>query len=181
MKAIFRRNKVIGSKYWQKDKFASAKLRRLQEMAAQGHHHLAEKRFFRAELLARRGHEAKTWRENVMINMFEWFSECGLSFQRPMFWWAGVYGLFFLIYGAFAEVFGSNVAGDYWWHLANYTFSNSTPILGVIKAADGAAVQALFDGALPPLVAFFGGIHNLLSTLFLFFGLLAIRNYFKLG
>ncbi len=163
------------------DKHAASKLRRLGEYAAARHHHLAEKRFFRAELLCRRGWETDGWREVAMINAFEAFSKCGLSFWRPIFWWAIVYAIFFAVYGLTAGVFDGQVSVDYLWHLVNFTFSNSTPVLGVIKADGGAAVKALFGGALPPMVAFFGGIHNLLSTIFLFFALLAIRNYFKLG
>ncbi len=162
------------------DSAAAAKLRRLQELADKGHHAYAEKRFFRAELLCRRGHEA-TAREIAMINAFELFSGCGLSFWRPISWWVGVFAVFALVYGGFAGMFTGNYGVADYVHLINYTFSNATPVLGVIKASDSAAVQALFIGGQPPWVTLLAGVHNLVSTVFLFFALLAIRNYFKLG
>ncbi|MFC4349057.1 pentapeptide repeat-containing protein [Kordiimonas lipolytica] len=162
------------------DSMAAAKLRRMQELAADGHHHLVEKRFFRAELLCRRGHEA-TVRETLMINLFELFSMCGLSFRRPVMWWLGLFAVFFAVYGGFAGLFEAGWSVEDSFHLINYTFSNATPVLGVIKANDSAAVQALFTGGQPPWVTLLAGVHNLISTIFLFFALLAIRNYFKLG
>ncbi len=164
------------------DADAAAKLRRLQELAAEGHHHLAEKRFFRAELLCRLGHEATSLRERFLIQAFELFSGCGLSFLRPFGWWAGLSGVFAGIYSQFSDV----IVGSNWTHLVNYTLSNSIPILGVLKSRDSAAVKALFcqQGAktcdLSPYLISLSGAHNLLSTIFLFFALLAIRNYFKL-
>ena len=54
-----------------KDANAASKFRRLQELAAQGHNHHAEAKFFRAELLTKRGHETSGWREVFLINLFE--------------------------------------------------------------------------------------------------------------
>jgi|GEM_PF-5409194 len=171
---------IFSSNSWTADAAAASKLRRLQELASEGHHNLAEKRFFRAELLCRRGHEA-TGRETLMINLFELFSMCGLSFRRPVMWWLGLFAVFFAVYGGFAGLFEAGWSVEDSFHLINYTFSNATPVLGVIKASDSAAVQALFNGGQPPWVTLLAGVHNLISTIFLFFALLAIRNYFKLG
>ncbi len=157
---------------------AGSKLRRLQELAAQGHHHLAEKRFFRAELLARRGHEAKTRREIAMINSFEVFSKCGLSFLRPFGWWVAVSLLFAWGYSEMSGI--ANFSLEDYGHLFNYTLSNSTPILGVIKSGDTDAMRVLF-GESSPFLTVLNGAHNIISTIFLFFALLAVRNYFKLG
>ncbi|WP_417459963.1 hypothetical protein [Kordiimonas sp.] len=171
---------IFSTKGYAKDADAAAKLRRLGELANKGHHHLAEKRFFRAELLCRRGHEARG-REKLMINLFELFSECGLSFRKPFGWWLLSFGMFFLVYGMASGIFQAGITWKEILHLINYTFSNATPVLGVIKMGDTAAMAALFGGAQAPWVTLLAGAHNLISTVFLFFALLAIRNYFKLG
>ena len=163
------------------DEDAASKLRRLQELAKAGHHSYAERQFFRAELLCRRGHEAKSWREIQLIWGFEAFSECGSAIVRPLLWWGAVFAFFLAIYGRIAGVLDTQISWDEAIHLFNYTFSNGTPLLGVIKAGDSGAIHALFGGKLPPLVALLGGVHNLLSTAFIFFALLGVRNYFKVS
>ena len=163
------------------DKDAASKMRRLQELAKAGHHSYAERQFFRAELLCRRGHETKSWREIQLIWGFEAFSECGSAIVRPLLWWGGGVCVFFAIYGRIAGVLDTQISWDEAIHLFNYTFSNGTPLLGVIKTGDSGAIHALFGGKLPPLVALLGGVHNLLSTAFIFFALLGVRNYFKVS
>ncbi|SDD86391.1 pentapeptide repeat-containing protein [Kordiimonas lacus] len=205
-----------------------SKLRRLQELAADGHHHLAEKRFFRAELLCRRGHEATGWREIMMINLFELFSECGLNFWRPIDWLIRVNILFGLCYlaltqqgpleltpdtaivsicflglsiwrpKAFVPLFGAmfffvywqwgdwtfvNVSGETWRELLIYCGSNSLPVIGLTSDSYQVAVEYLFGlpHQVPDPVRVLAFIHNAVSAVFLFFALLAIRNYFKLG
>lgn len=163
-----------------KDENAASKLRRLQELAGEGHHHLAEKRFFRAELLARRGHEAKTWRENTMINLFELFSECGMSFRRPMGWLAGVTVLSALFYSTQIDWPAGDSGG---FELFSYSIANSLPLLGYISDSYGVSVEVLFDGIenVPGGVRVWAFMQNAVSAILIFFGLLAIRNYFKLG
>ncbi|MCJ9428602.1 pentapeptide repeat-containing protein [Kordiimonas marina] len=165
------------------DADAGAKLRRLQELAAAGHHHLAEKRFFRAELLCRRGHEATSWQEIAMINLFELFSKCGLSFWRPIFWWANASVFFGILYWLRSSRFGIGGLWTDMGHLVNYTLANAFPIVGVFHASNSRAVDALFGEAngVPFDVGLMAGAHNIASTIFLFFALLAVRNYFKLG
>jgi hypothetical protein len=210
------------------DENAGSKLRRMQELAAAGHHHLAEKRFFRAELLARRGHEAVKWQEIAMINLFELFSQCGLSFWRPMRWLLGVVTVSFLFYLFMLDTAYTNLTLDkiivlasvlvlclwypkrfivlllalfaafHWsfrdWvfssitpemlgELASYSIANSLPLLGYISDSYSVSVQALFGGIenVPGWVRVYAFMQNAVSAIFIFFGLLAIRNYFKLG
>jgi uncharacterized protein YjbI with pentapeptide repeats len=165
------------------DADAASKLRVLGELANRGHHHLAEKRFFRAELLCRRGHEATSWREVLMINLFELFSECGLSFRRPMFWLLALA----LLCGAFYQsqmgwVF-SEMHGGAWFELGSFTFLNSLPLIGYASDSYGLAADFLYGGkaAIPYGVRVVTVIQNIASAVFLFFSLLAVRNYFKLG
>ena len=211
-----------------KDGDAAAKLRVLGELAARGHHHLAEKRFFRAELLARRGWEAKNGYEVAMINAFELFSKCGLSFWRPVGWLIRLMALCALAMLTSIQPHLANMHGDEWivaslcvgivfwqprwgligiglwffllyWQAGHWTFGglsahtlaqlsiytglNSLPVIGL--ASDGYAVASEYLFGKPDMVplgvrvlAFF---QNAVSAVFIFFGLLAIRNYFKLG
>ncbi len=162
------------------DSSASSKFRRLGELANSGHHHLAEKRFFREELLARRGHEAKIWREVAMINLFEFFSECGLSFWRPVMWLVFLVSLSALFYHSQIDW----PAGDSgMFELASYSFANSLPLLGHISDSYEVSVNVLFGGVekVPGIVRVWAFFQNLVSAVFIFFALLAIRNYFKLG
>lgn len=163
-----------------KDEDASSKLRRLGDLANQGHHHLAEKRFFRAELLTRRGWETRNPREVLMINAFELFSKCGLSFWRPIAWLIAIV----LLSGAFYASQVSWPAGENgYFELASYSFANSLPLLGYISDSYEVSVKVLFGGVekVPALVRIWAFFQNLISAVFLFFALLAIRNYFKLG
>ncbi len=162
-----------------RDVNSASKLRRLQELAVRGHYNLAEKRFFRAELLCRRGHEAKTWRENTMINAFELFSECGLSFWRPMI----ALGVLIAISAGFYYTQIDWPAGDGGgFELASYSFANSLPLIGYISNSYSVSVDVLFGGAVhvPGPVRVVAFLQNVVSAVFIFFGLLAIRNYFKL-
>lgn len=180
---LFLRRMTDGNSARIDDADAASKLRRLAELAHQGHHHLAEKRFFRAELLCRRGHETRNWREVAMINAFEAFSKCGLSFWRPIGCWAATSLLFGMFYWLSSARFGVGGFLTDLVHLANYTLANALPIVGVFSSGNSKAVIALYGEAagVPFHVGLLAGVHNLLSTVFLFFALLAIRNYFKLG
>ena len=103
------------------DEHAAAKLRRLQELAQDGHHHLAEKRFFRAELLARRGNESKRFFERSIIQAFDTLSKCGLNFWRPFWGLIGMSILFASLYFYWSDVveFSYKDLG----HLINYTLA----------------------------------------------------------
>ncbi|MBO6505097.1 MAG: pentapeptide repeat-containing protein [Kordiimonadaceae bacterium] len=162
------------------DESAASKLRKLGELAHQGHHHLAEKRFFRAELLSRRGHETRSWREVAMINAFELFSKCGLSFWRPLGWLLGLVLLSSLFYGLQIS-WPAGESGPF--ELASYSFANSLPLLGYISDSYDVSVNVLFGGVdkVPPWVRVWAFFQNLVSAILIFFALLAIRNYFKLG
>jgi len=162
------------------DSFAASKLRRLQTLAAEGHNHLAEKRFFRAELLCRRGHEA-LGREIAMINLFEKVSECGHSFWKPMFALVLLIALSAGFY--YSQINWFLVEGNGRFELVSYSFANSLPLLGYISDSYEVSVNVLFGGIekVPPLVRVVAFVQNLVSAVFIFFGLLAIRNYFKLG
>lgn len=165
-----------------KDANAASKFRRLQELAALGHNHHAEARFFRAELLARRGHEVVNPLRITAINCYELFSECGLSFLRPVGWWAFVFVLFALFaYLPFTRilVFDDPVNIG---HLFNYTLSNALPFIGVFRGNDTVAVEVLYGGpaGIPFCNSFLAGTHNLISSILLFLALLAVRNYFKM-
>jgi len=210
------------------DPDASSKLRVLGELAARGHHQLAERRFFRTELLCRRGHETKGWREVAMINAFELFSGCGLQFWRPIEWlvrlmvlcaccymvallpvhaslvsgqwvvlgcFAGLsvwrpkqmlpasIGFFLLFYTLQGDAAFADILARTWGELFMYTGLNSLPVIGL--SSDGYSVlsQHLFGEAhaVPVWVRFLAFVQNFISAIFLFFALLAVRNYFKLG
>jgi len=164
------------------DEDAAAKLRRLGELANQGHHQLAEKRFFRNELLCRRGHEATSWREVTMINLFELFSKCGLSFWKPIGW----LGLLAVLCGVFYGVETGRTLSEMqgvWFELVSFTFLNSLPLIGYASDGYGIAAEFLYGGkaTLPHGVRAVTVVQNMLSALYLFFAFLAVRNYFKLG
>jgi uncharacterized protein YjbI with pentapeptide repeats len=160
----------------------ASKFRRLQELAAQGHNHHAEAKFFRAELLSRRGHEVTSKLRITAINCYELFSNCGLSFWRPIGWWTLVFVLFALLaYLPFTRVPVFDDTANI-GHLFNYTLSNALPFIGVFKGNDTVAVEALYGGAagIPFWNSFLAGTHNLISSILLFLALLAVRNYFKM-
>lgn len=165
------------------DKRAAAKFRRLQTLALLSHNHQAEKRFFREELICRLGYETRTRREVSMINLFDFISKCGLSFWRPIGWWLVSSGFFGFLYWLCSDRFGVGGLMRDGAHLLNYTLANSFPIVGVFSASNSRAVDALFGEAngVPFIVGLLAGGHNIVSTVFLFFALLAVRNYFKLG
>lgn len=210
------------------DPDAAAKLRSLQEQANKGHHSLAEKKFFRNELLSRRGHEAKSWREIAMINLFELFSGCGLSFWKPVDWWLRAITVCALVYlanilpglegmtmTAWAVTFAiaglclwypkeflsltfvsfmlmywqggtwtfAGISAHTWGELVTYSGLNSLPLVGLASESYGVAVKYLFGGAenMPLAVRFVAFLQNVVSAVFLFFALLAVRNYFKLS
>ncbi len=174
-----------GTDYYVMDNRAAAKFRRLAKMASASHNHIAERRFFRSELLSRRGHETERPSEIFMINLFEFFSGCGLSFKRPMFGLLAIIVVCCAIY--FSQISWSvaemNADGEAWFDLASYSVLNSLPLIGYASDTYGAAVNTLFGGieSVPwpaKVVAF---IQNIASAILLFFALLAIRNYFKLG
>jgi len=176
---------LFSNKSFAEDADAASKLRRLQELAAAGHHHLAEKRFFRAELLCRRGHEATSWPEITMINLFELFSGCGLSFRKPVLWLLGLIVACGVVYFSqidwtFAEM---NSDGESWFDLVSYSVLNSLPLIGYASDTYGVAVDVLFGGIdkVPWFVKLTAFFQNIASAILLFFALLAIRNYFKLG
>ncbi len=165
-----------------KDKDAASKFRRLQELAALGHNHHAEAKFFRAELLARRGHEVTSKLRITAINCYELFSKCGLSFWKPIAWWAVMFTLFALLaYLPFTRVPVFDDTANI-GHLFNYTLSNALPFIGVFRGNDTVAVDALYGGAagIPFWNSFLAGTHNLISSILLFLALLAVRNYFKM-
>lgn len=162
------------------DRDAGSKLRRLQELADKGHHAFAEKQFFRAELLCRRGHEAHGL-ELVMINAFELISKCGLSFWRPMGWLALFWMPFFmLLYGMVAGLTWDDLTSGGLAELFSYSAANSLPFLGLFKGTESEAVTYLFHDA-DGIPYWLSVLHNLIATIHIFFALLAIRNYFKLG
>ncbi|UTW60005.1 pentapeptide repeat-containing protein [Kordiimonas sp. SCSIO 12603] len=163
------------------DSQAAAKLRRIQELANQGHHHLAEKKFFRVELLARRGNEAKGFWERAMIRSFDIISKCGLSFARPLMWlfffWLPA---FMFIYANAADISILDLNEEEIWNVAQYSFANSLSFLGGLLSEQASMVQYLF-----PIKAniphWWKLLHNSIATLHIFFAFLAVRNYFKLG
>lgn len=165
------------------DTNAAAKYRRLAELAAQGHHHHAEKRFFRGELLCRRGHETNGWREVTMINLFETFSMCGLSFWRPIGWLTLMALLCGVFYFAQMNWSLSEMHSISWFELSSFTFLNSLPLVGYISDSYSIAAEYLFGGidSIPRKVRVVAVLQNVISAIFIFFALLAVRNYFKLG
>ena len=76
-----------------------------------------------------------------------------------------------------------NADGEAWFDLASYSVLNSLPLIGYASDTYGVAVNTLFGGIenvpWPAKVVAF--IQNIASAILLFFALLAIRNYFKLG
>ena len=121
-----------------------------------------------------------------MINAFELVSECGLSFWRPMAWlglfWLPVFMVFYAIAANFS--FSDILTASFWRRDLGYLFSfsaaNSLPFLGLFKGIENDAVQHLFH--LPKNIPYWLSVwHNLIATIHIFFALLAIRNYFKLG
>lgn len=165
------------------DPETARRIRSLQVVADEGHHHWRVHELFRKELYARCGHvsEASTLREIAMINAFELFSKCGLSFWRPMRW-LGLFWLpfFMLLYGMVAGLTGSELMSGGFWELFSYSAANSLPFLGLFKGVESEAVTYLFHDA-DGIPYWLSVLHNLIATIHIFFALLAIRNYFKLG
>ena len=171
---------------WISDRKAASKLRVLIGLASEGSNSREEKRFFRSELLCRRGHEAKSRREITMINLFDVISMCGLSFWRPIGWLALFWSpLFLLVYACAADfslldlILGQLSCRDY-GELLSFTAANSVPFIGLFKGSDSGAITHLFVSA--DNIPYWASVaHNLIATVHIFFALLAIRNYFKLG
>lgn len=164
-----------------RDKNAAAKLRRLKQLASDGHNHLAVIGFFRKEILASINHEVTNSGHIKLIKVFEAVSMCGQSIKRPLVWLAILWVMFASFYsfgmrsGVEQLTFGPQVGA-----LLHFSGLNTLPFLGVVKGATSPVAEILFGPSLSGWVSMLSIIQNLISSVFLFLLLLGIRNRFKL-
>jgi Pentapeptide repeats (9 copies) len=152
---------------------AASKLRRLKQLAAEGHNHERENYFFRLELLTSRKSENRNLFEIMFIDSYELFSKCGQSVGRALAWWASTWVLFSALFALIAK-------SSAFAHALYFSLLNSLPFLGVVKALKSESAYQLFGETMPVSVSYLSVGQNMFSTLFLFLALLALRNKFKL-
>ena len=164
------------------EKMAAAKFRRLKELAEDGKNHLAEARFFRYEMLCRRGYEeSKLF--SFFITLYDKISRFSLSVTRPFVALIGFMILFWGIYVVLRT--GLNIdqlkmapIGD----LLLYSAHNALPLIGANSDQKLALVNTLFGGyeSRPIYFGIASFFQNLIGLGLYFLILLAIRSYFRM-
>ena len=158
--------------------------RALRRLALQGHDHLGAQRFFREELLARRGVTDKYCRAPFWIGLFyQCASDFGRSFGRPLVCWAA--GL--LLFAALYNYLGHDTAYPDW--LAALGLSLHHGLASLSGFGDKlpewyARLYGLRDGCalpiIPDAVSFIGFVQSVFSAVMIFLFLLALRNRFRI-
>ena len=84
----------------------------LQKLANDGHDHISEQRFFRGELLAKRGSEEQWWRASFTFFIsliYQVTSNFGASLILPLLWW------------------GTGIIGSAWFYLTEHMVRVANP------------------------------------------------------
>ena len=170
--------------------------RALRRLAVQSHDHFSEQRFFRQELLARRGTTERVWHASFWLGLFyQIFSDFGRSLSRPLVWWISGILFFSVVYVA------CHPATDRWFPSTcvkgtgnppiaalGLSLHNSLPALSGLRdklpefyaCLYGANSQNSSGPVLPDVVSLLGVLQVLFSATMIFLFLLAVRNHFKI-
>ena len=154
--------------------------RTLRRLAEQGKDHVSERRFFKEEVIARRGVTDKWWSAPFWFGVFyQLFSNFGLSLSRPLIAWLMVLSGFACIYA-----YGSDGP---WQPAFLLSLHKSLPALssvsgglpGLYARLYGVASCEPFRPIIPDSVAVLGITQTLFSAVMIFLFLLAVRNRFR--
>ncbi len=154
--------------------------RTLRRLAEQGKDHVSERRFFKEEVIARRGVTDKWWSAPFWFGVFyQLFSNFGLSLSRPLIAWLMVLSGFACIYA-----YGSDGP---WQPAFLLSLHKSLPALssvsgglpGLYTCLYGVASCEPFRPIIPDSVAVLGITQTLFSAAMIFLFLLAVRNRFR--
>lgn len=162
------------------DPHASAKFRKLKEMAVQTSNHSKELEYFREELIHKpNSGEATKW-TTLLIKLYEWTALCGTSGARPAIWLFGIMLLFSFLYYPLSPHWQS---GSYdWFTFMKYSFHQAVPFLSLGGGEAEAVVKSLYGGYdnIPDGVGVLSGIHRAVSLTLEFLIGLGIRNYYRM-
>ena len=165
-----------------KDFNQAPKFRKLKELASSSNDHNQELLFFRQEMLAKRGNEVHGI-ESGLINIYEYFSKCGLSIRRPLFALCGFFLLFWAIYHFwYTGIEFDPIHNTNWQDIMTYAAHNALPLISANQSEKIAIIEKLF-GSYSNRPIWFGilsFIQNLIGFALYFLTLLAIRNYFRM-
>lgn len=155
--------------------------RALRRLAVQGHDYASERRFFKEEVIARRGVTDKWWHAPFWLGVFyQFLSNFGLSLSRPLMAW------FMVLLGfACAYAYGSDGPWQTAFLLSLHkslpalsSFSGGLP--GLYARLYGVASCDPFRPIIPDSVIVLGIMQTLLSAAMIFLFLLAVRNHFRI-
>ena len=153
--------------------------RALKRLAEQGKDHVSERRFFKEEVLARRGITDKWCHAPFWFGTFyQLLSNFGLSLSRPLIAWS-------IVLLGFAYAYGSD---GHWQTALLLSLHKSLPALssfsgglqGLYARLYGVASCEPFQPVVPDSVIVLGIIQTLFSVVLIFLFLLAVRNHFRI-
>ena len=154
--------------------------RTLKRLAEQGKDHVSERRFFKEEVIARRGVTDKWCHAPFWLGVFyQLLSNFGLSLSRPLIAW------FMVLLGfAWAYAYGS---GGPWWPAFLLSLHKSLPALSSFSSGLPGLYARLYGVAscdslrpiVPDSVIVLGIMQTLFSAVMIFLFLLAVRNRFR--
>ncbi|NQU62568.1 MAG: pentapeptide repeat-containing protein [Rhodospirillales bacterium] len=151
------------------------KYRRLKEIAVIARDHDSEQKFFAYELIAKRGHEARSLKL-IPNYLYGCLSDFGRSGGRPFAWLFGAWIGFGVLYNWVAVKDWSHI-----WDGLLFSAANLFPFLGASRGALADARTALYgEGPLSVGVHALGIVEGILGVLFIFLIGLALRNRFRI-
>lgn len=163
-----------------KDSYASAKYRKLKEIASQTMNHRAELAYFRCELLNVRNSNDHDYFDTMLVWVYEISSCCGLSALRAALWLV----ILILVFPFFYWFLGPEVrlAEANWFDLFRYSFHQAMPFLSLGGGEYEALVQQLYNdfNNIPWVIGIVSGFQRVVSFILEFLIGLGIRNYFKM-
>ena len=166
---------------------SSLKYRKLKSLAIDGHDHRRELDFFAGEIQAKRfWHDKATSAAFIFGLVYEWTSNFGRSLIRPLIGLAGTMTFFSIVYllarGACTSsecgMCDSVLAGD----ALALSFVHSFPFLfwGRSETLKSVSFCLYGQSSLPLEIVIIAVLQNVISIVFVFLILLALRNQFKI-
>ncbi len=155
--------------------------RALRRLAEQGKDYLSERRFFKEEVIARRGVTDKWGSTPFWFGVFyQLVSNFGLSLSRPLIAW-------FMVFLGFAWAYAYGSGGP-WWPAFLLSLHKSLPALSSFSSGLPGLYARLYGVAscdslrpiIPDSVIVLGIMQTLFSAVMIFLFLLAVRNHFRI-
>lgn len=166
-----------------KDEHASAKFRKLKEMAAQTSNHSKELDYFREELINKpHSGDEGDWTKSL-IWFYENVARCGTSAALPMAWLFGLTLIFPILYIELSPNWDRFNMSDYdlLMHM-KYSLHQSLPFFAFGGEEKDVVVNYLYGSykEIPNWTGFFSGVQKAISLTLEFLIGLGIRNYYRM-